>query len=502
MATANLNGFLHSLTRGMLAEALREQSDRELVEEFLSRQDEAIFEVLIRRHGPMVYRVCWRVLQQTQEAEDAFQATFLLLAQKLRSVRKLDSLASWLHGVARRVALKAQARLATRRRYEQRAALPQATLSDEITWSELRTVLDTELGRLPEKWRLPLILTYLEGRTQDDAARQLCWSKNTFRRRLDEARAALGRRLSWRGVGLPAAFSATLLSECVASAALPARLVSTTVAAAACGAAAPAVATGIVSADVAALTEAVLRGMLLTRLKIATTVLLALSILGTSAGVLAHHVLAEPAQPRQEQFAEPVDRQEQVAEPVHPVEEVRKPVDAVKAADKVRTKAGVLASVDSEQNTITVSAKDKDNLHKEEWTLRVAAGARITIAQHEKKGEVPVNLADLKSGTSVALQLAEDGATVVAIQAAAPIARGVVKAVDSARSQITVTVGMKDRATDILYEVEEGARISLNDQNGQLSDLQEGTPVLLQLAVKGGGVVGIQVGDKKKDKSK
>src|SRR5262249_18248668 len=116
MATANLSGFLRRLTRRMAAETLIDEPDQQLVEQFLAKRDEAAFEALIRRHGPMVYSVCWWVLQQDQDAEDAFQATFLVLAQKLRTVRKHASLASWLHGVARRIALKAKAQVAKRRR--------------------------------------------------------------------------------------------------------------------------------------------------------------------------------------------------------------------------------------------------------------------------------------------------------------------------------------------------------------------------------------------------
>src|SRR5262249_33394585 len=207
MATARLSVFLRRLTRGMVAEKLVDQFDRQLVEQFLVRRDEAVFETLVRRHGPMVYRVCWRVLQQEQDAEDALQATFLLLAQKLRTVRKHDSLASWLHGVAHRVALKAKAQAAIRRRHEQQASVTQPVPPDEVTWRELRTVLDAELAQLPEKWRLPLILCYLEGRTQDEAAGHLGWSRTTLQRRLTEAQEALGRRLKQRGVVWPAALS-------------------------------------------------------------------------------------------------------------------------------------------------------------------------------------------------------------------------------------------------------------------------------------------------------
>jgi DNA-directed RNA polymerase specialized sigma24 family protein len=109
----------------MVAETLADQSDRQLVEQFLAGRGEAVFEAILRRHGAMVYRVCWRVLQHHQDAEDSFQATFLVLAQKLRTVRKRASLASWLHGVVHRVALRAKAGAATRRRHEAQASVCQ-----------------------------------------------------------------------------------------------------------------------------------------------------------------------------------------------------------------------------------------------------------------------------------------------------------------------------------------------------------------------------------------
>src|SRR5580692_6746040 len=116
MTTANLNGFLLRLARGMDTEMLGQESDRQLVERALGQRDVAALQAIVHRHGAMVYRVCWRVLQHVQDTEDAFQATFLVLAQKLRTLRKHASLASWLHGVARRVALKAKVQSAGRRR--------------------------------------------------------------------------------------------------------------------------------------------------------------------------------------------------------------------------------------------------------------------------------------------------------------------------------------------------------------------------------------------------
>src|SRR5262245_57684955 len=134
MATANLSGFLRNLTRAMGAQVLAGDSDRQLVERALARHDDAAFEAIVTRHGPMVYRVCWRVLQHPQDAEDAFQATFLLLAQKLRTLRKRDSLASWLHGIAHRVSLKARSRQAARQRHEEISRVSEAVVGEDASW--------------------------------------------------------------------------------------------------------------------------------------------------------------------------------------------------------------------------------------------------------------------------------------------------------------------------------------------------------------------------------
>jgi RNA polymerase sigma factor (sigma-70 family) len=266
MPSADLSTFFRRFTRELAAEALGDRTDRQLVERLLKGGDEPAFEALLRRHGPMVYRVCWRILQHGQDAEDAFQATFLLLARKLATVRKHESLASWLHGVARRAALKARAQAATRRRHERQAANRATAAADDLSARELRAVLDTELAALSEKWRLPLILCYLEGRTQDEAAAQLGWSKSTMRRRLGEARAALGRRLARRGLDGSAVLCWPLLSDCLPSAHLPSNLAGATVDAGIVTVAGQTVA-GMVSTEVIALAEGVRRAMFVTKLR-------------------------------------------------------------------------------------------------------------------------------------------------------------------------------------------------------------------------------------------
>jgi RNA polymerase sigma factor (sigma-70 family) len=296
MTTTNFSEFLRRLTRQIGAENLVGHSDRQLVERALAGRDETAFEAIVYRHSAMVYRVCWRVLQHPHDAEDAFQATFLILAQKLRSLRKHASLASWLHGVAHRVAVRAKTQSAARRRRESAIPLPDSIPPDDMTWKEIRSVLDAQLNRLPDKWRLPLILCYLEGRTQDEAASQLGWSKSTLRRRLHKARAALSRRLTKRGIIWSAALSAVLFSDCIASAAPAPAHVAATVVAASDVVAGNAVAT-VAPATVAALAEGVLKTMLSAKIKIATVFLLVVSVVATGAGMLVYTGLPAASSP-------------------------------------------------------------------------------------------------------------------------------------------------------------------------------------------------------------
>src|SRR5947209_2361714 len=188
-------------------------TDGDLLEAFLTRRDEAAFEALLRRHGPMVLGVCRRVLDDADSADDAFQATFLVLARKAESIRKRPSVGSWLFGVAFRTALKARAS-AVRRRIHERAIMHPATTDprEEIVWRELRPLLDAEMDRLPEKYRAPLVLCYLEGKTNEEAARELGWTKGTVSGRLARARDVLRQRLVRRGLDLTAGALAAVLS--------------------------------------------------------------------------------------------------------------------------------------------------------------------------------------------------------------------------------------------------------------------------------------------------
>jgi RNA polymerase sigma factor (sigma-70 family) len=189
-------------------------SDAQLLQRFVAAREGGAFAQIVDRHGPMVLGVCRRLLAREQVAEDAFQATFLVLARRASAIRKADSVGCWLHGVARRVAARARSEAARRAVHERYCPTPAATdQPDDLTWRELRTVLDEELARLSERYRAALVLSYLEGQTQDEAAAQLGWSPRTLRRRLERGRDLLRARLGRRGLALSAGLLGVGLAE-------------------------------------------------------------------------------------------------------------------------------------------------------------------------------------------------------------------------------------------------------------------------------------------------
>ncbi|HZV06783.1 MAG TPA: sigma-70 family RNA polymerase sigma factor [Gemmataceae bacterium] len=207
-------------------------SDGELLQRYMRCRDEAAFTALMRRHGPMVFSVCQSVLRQRDDAEDAFQAAFLILARKAGTVRRHEGLGGWLQRVAYRVALKARADNLRRQQREAktvRSAVEEPS-GDELSWAELRAILHAELAALPESLRAPLVLCYLEGRTQEEAARQLEWPLSTVRGRLQRGREKLRRRLERRGVALTAALGAALTGQTMVEVAVPSSVLPTTAA--------------------------------------------------------------------------------------------------------------------------------------------------------------------------------------------------------------------------------------------------------------------------------
>jgi RNA polymerase sigma-70 factor (ECF subfamily) len=207
------------------------RTDAQLIGAFIAQRDEAAFEVMVRRHGPMVLGVCRRVLPNLHDAEDAFQATFLVLVRKAASIAPREMLGNWLHGVAYRTAMKVRVAAAKRKQKEQRARRPERVPAEEI-WHDLQPLLDRELEGLPDHYRLPIVLCDLEGKTWKQAARQLGWPEGTLGTRLSRGRSLLARRLKRRGLGLSVALLTEALAQHSASACLPSSLLLITVKAA------------------------------------------------------------------------------------------------------------------------------------------------------------------------------------------------------------------------------------------------------------------------------
>jgi RNA polymerase sigma factor (sigma-70 family) len=292
--------------------------DGQLLEQFRTNHDEAAFSSLVERHGPLVLGVCKRVLHDAHDAEDAFQGTFFVLARKAGSIRRPEALSSWLYGVAYKVAARARAESQKRQTHEQQV---QAMISDDLSPAnpsspltaaqrrELRLVLDDELSRLPEKYRMPMVLCYLEGKSNEEAAQQLRWTKGTVSGRLARARDLLRDRLARRGVALSSAAIAGVVAENAASAAVPAGLLDTTVKGACLFTAGQMAIAG--SAHAASLAQGVLHSMTIAKFKLAAAVVLVVALTGSGAGVLAYRTLGDDSIAKTPGTIAPADPKEQ-----------------------------------------------------------------------------------------------------------------------------------------------------------------------------------------------
>jgi RNA polymerase sigma factor (sigma-70 family) len=283
MGQSQAEGVLHSLhnllpTRDLVLD------DGRLLERFVNHQDQDAFAELVARHGPLVLGVCRRVLHDPHDADDVFQATFLVLARKARSIRKPGSLSCYLHGVAYRLALKLKASAGRRRALERRVPPAESKVDLDLSWREVRALIDEELQRLPENQRQPLVLCYLEGQTQDEAASQLGWSRGTLKRRLECGRERLRLRLSRRGVTLGAGLFAAALTASTTRDAVNASLRRATVRVSLESQAGGAQA--LTPSRAGLLAESALRSVLPVRMKLGLMVMVMIGVGATAAGVL------------------------------------------------------------------------------------------------------------------------------------------------------------------------------------------------------------------------
>jgi RNA polymerase sigma factor (sigma-70 family) len=287
MQPGTLNTVVRHLRRSMLRQDFDALTDGELLGDYVTHADPAAFEALVCRHGPMVLGVCRRILGNAADAEDAFQATFLVLVRKARSIEPRGQVSHWLYGVARNTALKARARNRQRaaREREVGARVADTTTPEREEW--LISLLDEALSGLPEKYRIPIVMCHLQGKTIQEVARDLDWPPGTVACRLARGRDMLGRRLARQGQVLPAALPAV---------AVPVPLLAATVQGATQLAGGQALA-AVASPAIVALMEGVLRTMLLTKLKSALLMLALLVGVGVSVALFpAAQATGQPTQ--------------------------------------------------------------------------------------------------------------------------------------------------------------------------------------------------------------
>jgi len=462
------------LVRGIrgLAEARGgDLSDRELVERFTAGRDSGAFATLVERHGAMVLGVCRRVLGHEHDAEDVFQAVFLVLSRKAGSLRRKEAVGPWLFGVARRLSLKARQKRERRDREFRIDAPTLADPFDELTVRDARAVLDEELARLPARERGPLVLCYLEGLTRDEAAARLGCPLGTLKSRMERGRAILEKRLARRGLGLAAMLPTFVLTRDFASAVTP-------------GLQSVTVKTGLVFAgrlsgrgaapEIAALTDGMLKPTVSGKLAIGVALVLIVAC-GISARLIASRSDVPPAaSDHPERVADsspspPRTPPSPIATTTAPAATENQTPKEEKTADPLPQKiSGVAKAVDSDKRTLLVEHRDGADM------FTMAVGAKVEI------DGAPDELASLPVGANV------DLIDFVAPKVAGGVHAGgrayygsTVKAVDAKKGTVTV----KDRGKEETFVVPPNAMIAVDGKGGaKLSAIPPGSFVNLHLA--------------------
>jgi RNA polymerase sigma factor (sigma-70 family) len=412
MGRSTLAAGLRHLRDKLAPQGRHEESDEQLLYDFTSRCDDSAFAALVHRHGSMVLNVCRRVLGHRQDAEDAFQATFLVLARNAARLRNKTTLTSFLHGTAFRTAMKAKQTAARRRKHEgQASSRPQADPSDELSWREVRTLLDEEIARLPEIYRSVFVLCCLENVSREETARRLDLKEGTISSRLAEARRRLAQRLARRGVELTGVLAATALLSQSASVLTAGLLAATTNAAAAMAAGEGL--TSVASSSVADLVESATKSMMANKGKIASLILLVVTLLG-GAGAWAYRDLAANTRIPTEQSAE-----------LHAAKEDNKPKIAPTRPDAARTveiQGRVLAPDGKPRAGAKLALFCRDGVRQVGVT---AADGRFAVAvPKQMKGEWPpallahngdagldfISLAGIDAAKPIELRLVKDQA--------------------------------------------------------------------------------------------
>jgi RNA polymerase sigma factor (sigma-70 family) len=386
MATNQLRRVLQSLHRATFPPEGAGLSDGQLLDSYVRSREESAFAALVHRHGPMVWGVCRRVLRSHQDAEDAFQATFLVLVRKASAVVPREMVANWLYGVAHQTALKARTTTTKRQAREKQVhEMPERAVEQQALGDDLQPLLDQELSRLPDKYRAVIVLCDLQGKTRKEAARHFRLPEGTVASRLATARSMLAKRLARVGLALSGGALPAVLSQQGASASVPVSVASATIKAASLFAAGAAAAPGVISGKAVALAEGVLQTLLLAKLKVAAGVLLVVAVLGAGAVALREQALAE--KPADQSMTAKPEGEKEIAEKASDWPQWRGP-----------NRDGVVRGV-------TVPAKWPKTL-TEEWQVPVGkgvaspvvVGGSVYVFSRQKDDDEVLLCLDLQSG--------------------------------------------------------------------------------------------------------
>lgn len=442
-----------------------DHGDGELLSRYRKGRDQDAFGALVRRHGPMVFGVCKRVLRDPHAADDAFQATFLVLAKRADRVHPPDRLGPWLYGVAYRTAMKARGRAFRRQQVEQAYATEAANRSlapsDEL--ADLRPLIDEQLNALPEKYRAPLVLCGVQGLNKAAAATCLGLPEGTVSSRLARAREMLRDRLTRRGVVVPATVLGTLLTADALRAAVPSAL---TAAAAEVGASA------LVSPTVFTLSHEVLRSMTLFKLKVMCAVAMAVGLTGGGFGLYAIRADEKKPVPQGEkpaaQPAKPAVKPAPDGEKPKPAPDGAKPKPEKPAGAKF---GGKVASVDAKENTIVLAIKGDGGVV--EKLFPVAPDAKVFI---DNKGAKLTDVPKNSTAAFVAAPTKEGKLPVITeLRVTGSVISGTIKEVSA------TDLALENEKKPQAFKVSADTKVTVNGKDARATDLKAGDKVLITL---------------------
>jgi RNA polymerase sigma factor (sigma-70 family) len=500
MANRPVSKVIPFLRRTVLLPQGAGLTDEQLLSRFLDGRDEVAFAALLQRHGPMVWGVCHRLLANYQDAEDAFQATFLVLVRKAATVLPRERVGPWLYGVAYRTAQRGRVAAAKARRREQPfVELPAPAVAEADRWADLRPLLDQELTALPDRYRVVVVLCDLEGKTRTEVARELGLPEGTVASRLARARALLARRLAKHGRVLSSGALAAVLAQNGASASVPTSVVSATVKVARLCAAGQGVAPGVLRVKVAALTETVVQTMLRTRLAGVGTILVVLVVLASGVGTLSRSALAthpaETTKGDEGQVADPRQEGKEGTAQKQPKREKRSGHLQVDGIDLARgTITGSILHTNPERTFFSyVGGK---------WQLLVGPTTRITLDGKEAQladlrtikphpddtGWMRLVFVEWETEVQAGAKDKVRQGRAIRLEATGVQVRGRIQAVDVGKHTVAtrrISWGFDGEVTEakaVEVQVAKDVQVTINDKAARLADLKPDMKVSLQLS--------------------